>query len=82
MQFATRVDGEYLIYAGSLELHAGAGFMAAVVVNRVRGVRFSEQEVYRDGALSGGHLWATSHEALTSAMIQGHRAVQRERFRP
>ena len=45
MQFATRIDGEYLIYAGSLELRAGAGFMAAVVVNRNRTVSVAEQEI-------------------------------------
>lgn len=82
MQFATRVDGEYLIYAGSLELRAGAGFMAAVVVNRSRSGRVAEQEVYRDGALSGGHLWATSQEALSSALTHGYRAVQDQRSRP
>ena len=82
MQFATRVDGEYLIYAGSLELRAGAGYMAAVVVNRTRTGLVAEQEVHRDVALSGGHLWATSHEALTSALTQGSRAVLHERSRP
>ena len=82
MQFATRIDGEYLIYAGSLELRAGAGFMAAVVVNRTRTVSVAEQEIYRDIAMSGGHLWATSHEALTSALTLGHRAVQDQRSCP
>ncbi len=81
MQFATRVDGEYRIYAGSLEQRAGVGFMAAVVVNRTRAGRAAEQEVHRDVALSGGHLWATSHEALTSALTHGHQVVQHERSR-
>lgn len=82
MQFASREDGEYLIYAGCLELRAGAGFMAAVVVNRTRAPRMTKQEVYRDLALSGGHLWATSNEALASALTQGHRAIAQERSRP
>lgn len=82
MQFVTQADGEYLIYAGSLEPRAGAGFMAAVVVNRVSSGRLSEQEVYRDIALSGGHLWATSHDALTSALTLGHRAVHDQRSCP
>ena len=38
MQFQESHEGDYRIYVGALEAPRGDGYIAAVVVNRVRGV--------------------------------------------
>ena len=77
MRFEDKDDGEYRIHAGALELRAGQGFVAAVVVSRIRGALTGSQEVYRDTADS--RCWATSDEALAHALGKGAMAVRVER---
>ena len=81
MRFEDRDDGEYRIHAGSLELRAGQGHLAAVIVNRSCDGRISEREIYRDIAVSGGHRWLTSDQALQHALQLGASAVAAERNR-
>jgi hypothetical protein len=81
MRYADKDAGDYRIHAGSLEMIAGLGHIAAVVVNR-RGDRHGPpQEVFRDMALSNGHCWPTSQEALACALAEGARAVKDEQLR-
>jgi hypothetical protein len=81
MRFEDRDDGEYRIHAGSLELRAGQGHVAAVIVNRIRDGKIDAREVYRDMELSGGHHWVTSDQALQHALLQGANVVAAERER-
>ncbi len=81
MQFEDRDDGEYRIHAGALELRAGQGFLAAVIVNRTCVGSHGGREVYRDTAVSGGHRWLTSGQALARALLLGAGAVTAERQR-
>lgn len=81
MQFEDRKDGDYRIHAGSLETHTGLGHLAAVVVSRVASGQSGAREIHRDTAISGGHRWLTSGEALERALLIGTRAVQAERAR-
>jgi hypothetical protein len=81
MRFEDRDDGEYWIHAGSLELRAGEGFLAAVIVNRSSKGKVGRQEVYRDTEVSGGHRWLTSDQALQHALLVGAKAVTAERHR-
>jgi hypothetical protein len=81
MQFEDRTDGDYRIHAGSLETHAGQGHLAAVVVSQLSGGKTDTREIYRDTAISGGHRWLTSREALQRALSIGARAVKVERAR-
>lgn len=81
MRFEDREDGEYCIHAGSLELRAGQGHMASVIVNRSRQGKTGVREIYRDLEVSGGHRWLTSDQALQHALMLGARAVTAERHR-
>ena len=81
MQFEDREVGKYRIHAGSLELRAGQGHLASVIVNRSRDGKTATREVYRDLAVSGGHRWLTSDQALQRALMLGAIAVTAERHR-
>jgi hypothetical protein len=81
MRFEDKDDGEYRIHAGALELRAGEGFLAAVIVNRSSQGRGDGHEVYRDTEVSGGHRWLTSDQALQHALLVGANAVTAERHR-
>jgi hypothetical protein len=80
MQFKDRDEGEYRIHEGAMEDCTGKGFIAAVVVDRVSG-QTAAREVYRDTALSGGHKWLTSDQALARALEEGIGAVAAHRRR-
>lgn len=80
MHFADLDNGEYRVHAGSMELCAGEGFIAAVVSRHHSG-QTAAHEVYRDTALSWGHRWATSEQALERALLDGTGAVKAERRR-
>ena len=81
MQFEIRDDGDYRIHAGSLETREGQGHLAAVIVGRVASGRSDAREIFRDTAISGGHRWPTSGEALQRALSMGVKAVDAERAR-
>jgi hypothetical protein len=75
MRFEGRDDGEYRIHAGSLELSAGHGHLAAVVVNRCRNGEAEMLAVYRDTELSTDRTCPTSDQALQHALKLGVAAV-------
>ncbi|WP_077038250.1 hypothetical protein [Pelomonas sp. KK5] len=70
MHFEEVDAGDYKIYAGAVERSKQYGYVAAVVVVRVRG-RLPKTEAYRNEALSGGFAWASPREALTHAIKAG-----------
>ncbi|MBW8832893.1 MAG: hypothetical protein JF606_26580 [Burkholderiales bacterium] len=78
MQFDERDEGEYRIYSGALESRLGDGFIAAVVVQQVRGIR---REAYRDEALACGHRWERAEDALSYALGKGREVVRTEQHR-
>jgi len=83
MQFVERIDGNYRIYAGALELREGRGFIAAVVVQQlVDGRLGGPREIYRDTGLSCNYPWASSDMALARALDSGASAVRLEQHRP
>jgi hypothetical protein len=75
MKLDERDEGEYRIYAGALESKLGDGYIAAVVVSRVRGER-CPREAYRDDALACGHRWELPEQALSYAMGKGREFVR------
>jgi hypothetical protein len=79
MHFAERNEGDYRIYAGALE--AFGGYVAAVVVSRLQGVRNAPREAYRDMAMSGGHRWRTPDEALSHAVTSASQVIRSEPHR-
>jgi hypothetical protein len=70
MKFEERIDGEYQIYAGALDVLQGDGYIAAVVVNRTSLRHARGQEVFRDESLACGHRWSSADEALMFALCK------------
>ena len=81
MQLDERDEGDYRIYAGALEGKQGDGYIAAVVVSKVRGVERGPREAYRDDALACGHRWETPQAALWYAMGKGREIVLAQKHR-
>ena len=75
MHLEERNIGDYRVYTGALEGHLGDGFIAAVVVYRVRGVT-SPKEILRDESLACGHRWPSPEAALAYAMSKGQEAIR------
>ena len=76
MHFDERNEGDYRIYAGALE--AKGGYVAAVVVSRLRGIHNAPREAFRDTAMSGGHRWSSPFEALTYALRQAQEIIRKD----
>jgi hypothetical protein len=79
--FDERSEGDYLIYAGALEAPHGQGWIAAVVVNRVRGIGNVPREAYRDDSLACGYRWLSPAEALRYALNKAREIILREQQR-
>ena len=75
MQFDERADGDYKIYTGALEAPTGDGYIAAVIVKRVRGVRDAPRDAYRDERLACGHR-PSPEEALRYRMGKGMEVIR------
>jgi len=74
MQLDQRDEGEYRIYAGAMESRLGDGYIAAVVVSKVRGAG-PLREAFRDDALACGHRWASAKAAMSYAFGKGREAI-------
>jgi hypothetical protein len=74
MHFDEVDAGDYRIYAGAVERPRQFGYVAAVVVVRVRG-RLPRQEAFRDESLAGGFAWSSPAEALRFAVNAGRDVV-------
>lgn len=74
MHFEEVDAGDFRIYAGAIERHKAFGYVAAVVVVRVRGKQ-PRQEAFRDENLAGGYGWASPADALRFAVNAGRDVV-------
>ena len=81
MILGERDEGDYRIYGGAIEAVQGGGYIAALVVVRVRHAGSGAREAFRDEAVAGGHRWATADEALRYAIGKGREVVTIERHR-
>ncbi len=81
MTFDERIEGDYRIYAGALEALQGDGYIAAVVINRVRGAKHTLREAFRDESLACGHRWPSPDAALMYALNKAREVINTERFR-
>lgn len=77
VRFAEVDEGDYRIYAGALEAPALDGYVAAVVISRVRGVRPAPQEAFRDMSMADGRQWVSAHEALEFALFTARKMIRR-----
>lgn len=78
MRFQESHEGDYRIYVGALEAPRGDGYIAAVVVNRVRGVPGPgrQREAFRDDSLACGHRWPNPDEALHYALNRARELIR------
>lgn len=74
MHFEEVDTGDYRIYAGAIERPRAFGYVAAVVVVKLRGAA-GRQETFRDEFLAGGYGWPTPAEALRFAINAGRDVV-------
>ena len=81
MIFDERSEGDYRIYVGALEAPRGQGWIAALVVNRVRGSGGTPREAYRDDALACGHRLLNPEEALLYALNKAREVIHRQHHR-
>jgi hypothetical protein len=80
MHFDERDEGDSRIYAGALEAPRG-GYIAAVVVKRMRGASGAQGEAYREENLACGHRWQSAPDALRYALDKARELIHRERHR-
>ena len=81
MIFDEGQEGDCRSDAGALEAPRSQGYIAAVVVNRVRGVVDAPREAFRDDSLACGHCWLSAHDALSYALNKAREVIQREQHR-
>jgi hypothetical protein len=74
MHFDEVDAGDYRIYAGAVERPRQFGYVAAVVVVRLRG-RQPKVEAFRDENLADGYGWSSPKEALRFAINAGRDVV-------
>jgi len=71
-----RDEGDYRICAGALGGELGEGYVAAVVICRIRGTGSGPREAFRNEALAGGYRWPSPETALCYAIGKGVEAVR------
>jgi hypothetical protein len=76
MRFEESHEGDYRIFVGALEAPKGEGFIAALVVNRVRGAVGRHAEAFRDDSLACGYRWRSADEALHYAMNRARELIR------
>jgi hypothetical protein len=78
VNFDERNEGDYRIYAGALEVPGG--YVAAMVVNRLRGNPGPYRGKRRDISISGGHRWPSAQDALRYALARASEVIRTERY--
>lgn len=77
MRFNETHEGDYRIFVGAVEAPRGDGYIAALVVNRVRDVPAGRQrEAYRDDSLACGYRWRSPDEAIHYAMNRAREMIR------
>ena len=77
MRFQDSQEGDYRIFVGALEAPHGDGYIAALVVNRVRNTAPSARcEAFRDDSLACGYRWRSAEEAINYAMNRARELIR------
>lgn len=78
MRFEDTHEGDYRIFVGALEAPRGDGYIAALVVNRVRNAPSapSQREAFRDDSLACGYRWRSADEAINYAMNRARELIR------
>jgi hypothetical protein len=81
MRSEERNEGDYRIYAGAVPAPRGQGYIATVVVKRVRGVQDGPRDVYRHDNLAGGHRWPSPAAARLVSVAFAQELIRNESYR-
>jgi hypothetical protein len=76
MRFDESHEGDYRIFVGAVEAPKGDGYIAALVVNRVRGAQPGRHEAFRDDSLACGYRWPSADEAIHYAMSRARELIR------
>lgn len=76
MRFDETQEGDYRIYVGALDAPRGDGYIAALIVNRVRGAIGPQREAFRDDSLACGYRWRSAEEAISYAMNKARELIR------
>lgn len=76
MRFNESHEGDYRIFVGAVEAPRGDGYIAALVVNRVRGLPGRQREAFRDDSLACGYRWRSADEAINYAMNRARELIR------
>lgn len=77
MRFQETHEGDYRIFVGAVESPKGGGYIAALIVDRVRGEAAGRRrEAFRDESLACGYRWPSPDEAIHYALNRGREMVR------
>ncbi len=76
MHFNEGHEGDYRIFVGAVEAPRGDGYIAALIVNRVRGAPGKHPEAFRDDSLACGYRWRSPQEAMLYAMNRARELIR------
>jgi hypothetical protein len=76
MRFDESHEGDYRIFVGALEAPRGEGYIAALIVNRVKGAPGVHREAFRDDSLACGYRWRSADEAIQYAMNRARELIR------
>jgi hypothetical protein len=81
MQRDERIEGDYRIVARARPEPRNGGYIAAVLVQRVRGDVAAPREAYQDECLAGGYAWPSAQAARLYALAKAQEVIRHESFR-
>ena len=81
MRSNPQCEGDYRILAKALPSPTGRGYVAAVTVQRIRGVPGGPRNAYQDDSLAGGYAWPSPQAAKLYAVAKAHEVIREEPFR-
>jgi hypothetical protein len=76
MRFDEGHEGDYRIFVGALDAPRGDGYIAALIVNRVKGTPDVHREAFRDDSLACGYRWRSADEAIQYAMNRARELIR------
>ena len=76
MRFDETHEGDYRIFVGAVEAPRGDGYIAALVVSRVKGEVKGQREAFRDDSLACGYRWRSADEAIHYAMNRARELIR------
>ena len=81
MQFDEQREGDYRIVPRALREPSRRGYVAAVLVQRIRGAGSAPRDAYHDECLAGGYVWPSAQAARLYALAKAQEVIRHESFR-